>query len=74
MAAKELDIEVTLIYAIELAWCFHRWSPYHIQDNVIFEINAPFPKLLEWVSRAKVGLHTMWNEHFGIGVVEYMVS
>jgi hypothetical protein len=46
----------------------------HLQDNVIFEINAPFPKLLEWVSRAKVGLHTMWNEHFGIGVVEYMVS
>lgn len=44
------------------------------KDNVIFEINAPFQKLLEWVSKAKVGLHTMWNEHFGIGVVEYMVG
>jgi len=45
-----------------------------IEDNVIFEINAPFQKLLEWVSKAKVGLHTMWNEHFGIGVVEYMAA
>ncbi len=23
---------------------------------------------------AKVGLHTMWNEHFGIGVVEYQAA
>lgn len=23
---------------------------------------------------ARVGLHTMWNEHFGIGVVEYMAA
>jgi glycosyltransferase involved in cell wall biosynthesis len=26
------------------------------------------------MGRAKVGLHTMWNEHFGIGVVEYMAA
>ena len=24
--------------------------------------------------RAAVGLHTMWNEHFGIGVVEMMAA
>jgi alpha-1,2-mannosyltransferase len=40
---------------------------------VTFEINASFEKLVYWLSKAKVGLHTMWNEHFGIVVVEYMV-
>ncbi|CAM0136227.1 asparagine-linked glycosylation protein [Umbelopsis sp. WA50703] len=46
----------------------------NIEDNVVFEINASFSKLLDWMGRAKVGLHTMWNEHFGIGVVEYMAA
>ncbi|CAG8486047.1 16674_t:CDS:10 [Dentiscutata erythropus] len=46
----------------------------NIVDNVKFEINASFQVLVEWLSKAKVGLHTMWNEHFGIGVVEYMAA
>ncbi|RUS33670.1 ALG11 protein [Jimgerdemannia flammicorona] len=45
-----------------------------IHNNVRFEVNASFPQLVEWLGRAKVGLHTMWNEHFGIGVVEYMAA
>jgi alpha-1,2-mannosyltransferase len=45
-----------------------------IEDNVTFVINASFEKLVDWLSRAKVGLHTMWNEHFGIVVVEYMAA
>ncbi|KAG9291419.1 hypothetical protein G9A89_021837 [Geosiphon pyriformis] len=45
-----------------------------IWDNVHFEINAPFSKLMDWLSRGKIGIHTMWNEHFGIGVVEYMAA
>ncbi|KAF0534772.1 glycosyltransferase family 4 protein [Gigaspora margarita] len=45
-----------------------------IVDNVKFEINASFQVLVDWLSKAKVGIHTMWNEHFGIGVVEYMAA
>ncbi|CAG8483898.1 8426_t:CDS:2 [Ambispora leptoticha] len=44
------------------------------KENVLFEINAPFSKLVDWLSRGLIGIHTMWNEHFGIGVVEYMAA
>lgn len=36
-------------------------------------MNVSFTELREWYGRALAGLHTMWNEHFGIGVVEMMV-
>lgn len=29
---------------------------------------------MSYLGTAKIGLHTMWNEHFGIGVVEYMAA
>ena len=45
-----------------------------ITDHVEFVINAPYSDLERWLSRAKVGLHTMWNEHFGISVVEMMAA
>lgn len=45
------------------------------QDSVQFVLNQPYSVLQEWFrSKASVGLHTMWNEHFGIGVVEMMAS
>lgn len=43
-------------------------------DNVSFVVNEPFEVIQEWLGRAQVGLHTMWNEHFGIGVVEMMAA
>jgi alpha-1,2-mannosyltransferase len=43
-----------------------------ISDKVEFVINQPFPILKKWVAQSSVGLHTMWNEHFGIGIVECM--
>lgn len=46
----------------------------HAQAFVQFEVNASFDTLVQSLATAKVGLHTMWNEHFGIGVVEYMVT
>ncbi|CAO3699506.1 unnamed protein product [Rhizopus microsporus] len=46
----------------------------NIQDFVRFEINAPYDLLVSTLATAKIGLHTMWNEHFGIGVVEYMAA
>jgi hypothetical protein len=43
------------------------------QGQVDFVVDAPFSELKRLLGRASVGLHTMWNEHFGICVVEYMV-
>ena len=37
-------------------------------------LNCPFAELQQWLGRASVGLHTMWNEHFGIGVVEFIAA
>jgi alpha-1,2-mannosyltransferase len=37
-------------------------------------VNASYPALIDWLSKSLIGLHTMWNEHFGIGVVEYMAA
>ncbi|KAF9175124.1 asparagine-linked glycosylation protein [Mortierella sp. AD010] len=43
-----------------------------VSDNVTFVVNAPFSELKEWLARSKIGIHAMLDEHFGIGVVEYM--
>ena len=45
-----------------------------IQDNVEFHLNVKFQELLELLGSANVGLHSMWNEHFGICVVEMMAA
>jgi alpha-1,2-mannosyltransferase len=45
-----------------------------IKDNVEFVCDAPWPLMLEWMSKASVGVNAMWNEHFGIGVVEYQAA
>jgi len=45
-----------------------------IQDHVRFELNVPFRKLKEELSQASAALHTMWNEHFGIALVECMAA
>ncbi len=37
-------------------------------------LNVSYTQLLEYYRRAKVGLHSMWNEHFGIGIVELMAA
>jgi len=46
----------------------------NIQDNVEFVLNQPYFVLKDYLSRASIGIHTMWNEHFGIGVVEMMAA
>jgi alpha-1,2-mannosyltransferase len=46
----------------------------HIKDNVEFICDAPWPQMLEWMRKASVGVNAMWNEHFGIGVVEYQAA
>ena len=43
-----------------------------VEDNVEFKVNLPFPDLLNEFSKALIGMHTMHQEHFGIGIVEMM--
>ena len=38
------------------------------------QTNIPFEELKVEMSEALVGLHTMWNEHFGIAVVEMLAA
>jgi alpha-1,2-mannosyltransferase len=45
-----------------------------IKDNVEFHLDASWPEILEWLRKASVGVNGMWNEHFGIGVVEYQAA
>ena len=43
-------------------------------DLVQFAPNLSVAELHKLLGRAAAGLHTMWNEHFGIGVVELMAA
>ncbi|MEQ2290361.1 asparagine-linked glycosylation protein [Ameca splendens] len=45
-----------------------------VSDRVDFRLNVPFEELKRELVNATIGLHTMWNEHFGIGVVECMAA
>ncbi|TFK27677.1 mannosyltransferase [Coprinopsis marcescibilis] len=45
-----------------------------IEQCVKFIVNASYPVVLDWLSRASVGLSTMQDEHFGINVVEFMAA
>lgn len=45
-----------------------------LEENVDICVNLPYPQLLEYLRRARAGIHTMRDEHFGIGVVEFMAS
>jgi alpha-1,2-mannosyltransferase len=43
-----------------------------IETSVDFKVNRSRDDILEIFSQAKVAVHTMKNEHFGIAVVELM--
>ena len=38
-----------------------------VADRVEFRLNVPYEELQRELVSATIGLHTMWNEHFGIG-------
>ncbi|KAI1337384.1 hypothetical protein F5Y15DRAFT_418147 [Xylariaceae sp. FL0016] len=46
----------------------------HIKDQVKFQLDAPWSEILQWLGKAYIGVNGMWNEHFGIGVVEYLAA
>jgi alpha-1,2-mannosyltransferase len=47
---------------------------FDINDNVELVCDAPWEKVVSWLGRGWIGTNAMWNEHFGIGVVEYMAA
>jgi alpha-1,2-mannosyltransferase len=46
----------------------------HMNTHVEFHLDASWPEILEWLRKSSVGVNGMWNEHFGIGVVEYQAA
>ena len=45
-----------------------------ISRYIRFELGIPFERLRDELGSAVAALHTMWNEHFGIGLVECMAA
>ena len=45
-----------------------------IKERVEFICDASWPDILEWLGKSSIGVNGMWNEHFGIGVVEYQAA
>ncbi|CAK1588873.1 unnamed protein product [Parnassius mnemosyne] len=45
-----------------------------LEDNVQFVVNAPYARLLQLYQTSTMAIHAMWNEHFGISVVECMAA
>jgi alpha-1,2-mannosyltransferase len=45
-----------------------------IKEKVEFICDASWPEILKWLRKSWVGVNGMWNEHFGIGVVEYQAA
>ena len=46
----------------------------NISRVVEFCLNVPYDTLLQYLAQSIVGIHTMKDEHFGIGVVEFMAG
>lgn len=51
-----------------------RLQAQEIKDSVDFVVNAKWPQILDYLKSSSVGVNAMWNEHFGIGVVEYQAA
>ena len=45
-----------------------------IEDDTQFICDASWPEIIDWLRKSWVGVNGMWNEHFGIGVVEYQAA
>ena len=45
-----------------------------LKDRIDFVCDATWPQVLDWLKRSSIGVNGMWNEHFGIGIVEYQAA
>lgn len=52
----------------------HEIERLQLQDYITFCINQPYRVLELFFEYSLIGLHTMWNEHFGISIVEMMAA
>ncbi|KAK6466053.1 protein required for asparagine-linked oligosaccharide assembly [Scheffersomyces coipomensis] len=50
----------------------HQVETLNLDEYVEFIVDQPYKEVIHWLSISKFGLNAMWNEHFGIGVVEYL--
>lgn len=46
----------------------------HIEKFVDFKVNISFNEMKQLLAKATIGLHTMWNEHFGIGKINVLIK
>ncbi|XP_063808023.1 GDP-Man:Man(3)GlcNAc(2)-PP-Dol alpha-1,2-mannosyltransferase [Pseudophryne corroboree] len=84
LLAKKTPEERENVKLILIGGCRNRQDELRVSDlkklsaelgvPVEFKVNIPFGELKKLLSEATIGLHTMWNEHFGIGVVECMAA
>jgi alpha-1,2-mannosyltransferase len=49
-------------------------TSHHLDDNALIAANPSQAELQHLLAHAAIGLHTMWNEHFGISIVESMAA
>lgn len=45
-----------------------------IDKTTEFITDAPYSTIIKYLQTASIGTNGMWNEHFGIGVVEYLAA
>ncbi|KAH8405420.1 hypothetical protein KR222_011524, partial [Zaprionus bogoriensis] len=45
-----------------------------LENSIDFKVNVSYKDLLKLYQESSIGIHTMWNEHFGIGIVECMAA
>lgn len=57
-----------------VSWLRRRVIALGIEDHVQFICNAPWKQMLDYLGKSSIGVNGMWNEHFGIGVVEYQAA
>jgi alpha-1,2-mannosyltransferase len=63
------DGDAKRVYELRL-----RCNELGVKDSVTFLLDASWPQVLDCLREASVGVNGMWNEHFGIGVVEYQAA
>lgn len=63
------DTDKMLVYRLRV-----QAQEHGIAERVQFIVNAQWTQVLQWLRTSSVGVNGMWNEHFGIGVVEYQAA
>ena len=68
-SVRDTDEDATRVYQLRLLA-----HDLKLKDRVDFVCDASWPQILDMLKRSSIGINGMWNEHFGIGVVEYQAA